>query len=395
MRTLTNQILTLVLLCAFFTSCDTPSAPLTVSRVKNWYLNPTTTNTAELSRYNILSIDTLLASCRSTQCGAFTDSLSDESGNKWILGFKTPDTLVSEKKYPLVVYLHGGTGVTINSKGEKAYEMLSPLIDSMPLFLASPSADRNTRWWSSNGLYRILQTVRYMKLRYPVDETKVFLTGVSDGAAGCWAAINCINGPFAGFVAISGYGGIVPSTGIDLYPTNIAQRPIYSINGGKDQLYPLDIVNSFLDYMEAQGVHLERSIHPEEPHGFDYRGKEFGALCTHIRSWHTISARNGSWMFIPGVPNRPDNCIDYQFGDVSDIRSFKWKLANDSLTIDATGLKTITLLLPLTSDFLFVTTNGHNKGKIKAEKNNTQILNSMLHFAIKPDTDKKMYTITF
>jgi hypothetical protein len=395
MRTLTYQILTFVLLCIFFTSCDKPSAPLSISLVKNWYLFPTAAGTAELARHNILSIDTLLASCISSQSGAFTDSLVDVSEKKWILGFKTPDTFTTEKKYPLVVYLHGGTGVTVNNKGEKAYEMLSPLIDSMPLFLASPSADRTTRWWSSNGLYRILQTVRYMKLRYPVDESKIFLAGVSDGAAGCWAAINCINGPFAGFIAISGYGGIVPSTGIDLNPANISQRPIYSISGGNDQLYPLDIVTGFLDYMQAQGVNIKRSIHPDEAHGFDYREKEFGALCTILRTWSKPSVNSGSWVFTPGVPNRPDNCIDYQFGDVSNMRRFNWKLDNDTLTINATGLKTITLQLPVTSDYLFVIANGKHKGKINTEKNNTQILNSMLHYAISPDIDKSIYTITF
>jgi hypothetical protein len=395
MYTPINQIITTALLIVFFTSCDKPSAPFSVTSVKNWYLNPTSAATAELAGQNILSIDTLLASCKSSQCGVFTDSLTDESGNRWILGFKTPDTIIAEKKYPLIVYLHGGTGVTINNKGEKAYEMLSPLIDSLPLFLASPSADRATRWWSGNGLYRILQTVRYMKLRYPVDESRVFLAGVSDGAAGCWAAADCINGPFAGFIAISGYGGIVPSTGIDLNPTNLSQRPIYSINGGKDQLYPLDIVTGFLDYMQAQGVNIKRSIYPDEPHGFDYREKEFGTLCTILRSWSKQVAQSGSWIFTSGVPNRPDNCIDYQFGEVSTLRGFQWKLDNDTLTINATGLKTITLMLPTTSDFLFVVANGKHKGKIKPEKSNTQILNSMLHYAIGPVTDKRIYTITF
>ncbi len=395
MHTLNNQILIPALLCIFFTSCSKPPAPLSVSEVKNWYLNPTTTGTAELAGYNILSIDTQLASCRSLQCGAFTDSLVDTSGNSWILGYKTPDAFTADKKYPLVVYLHGGTGVTVNNKGEKAYEMLSGLIDSMPLFLASPSANRTTRWWSSSGLYRILQTVRYMKLHYPVDESKVFLAGVSDGAAGCWAAANCINGLFAGFIAISGYGGIVPSAGIDLTPVNISQRPIYSINGGNDQLYPLDIVTGFLDYMQKQGVNITRSIHPDEAHGFDYREKESGALCRILRSWSRQSVPDGSWVFTPGVPNRPDNCIDYQFGDVSAIRSYTWKLENDTLTINATGLRKITLLLPVTSGILFVNRNNNHKEKIKAEKSNTHILNSMLHYAISPDTNKMIYTINF
>lgn len=395
MRILTNKMLLLVLLYNFFTSCDNPAAPISVTAIKNWYLNPTSAGTAVLARNNILSIDTLFASCKSSQSGAFSDSLVDTSGHMWILGFKTPDTIIKEKKYPLIIYLHGGTGVSINYKGEKAYEMLSPLIDSIPLFLASPSADRTTRWWSYNGLYRILQTVRYMKFHYPIDESRIFLAGVSDGAAGCWAAANCINGPFAGFIAISGYGGIVQSTGIDLNPVNIAQRPLYIINGGKDHLYPIEIVTGFLDYMQNQGVNVIRSIHPDEPHGFDYRQKEFAALCNIVRSWRLQPVQHGSWIFTPGMPNRPDNCITYQFGEAANSRSFIWKQYNDTLTINATGLKSITLLLPTTSDFLFVIANGKRRGTIKAEKSNTQVLNTMLHYAISPGTDKRIYTIIF
>ncbi len=246
------------------------------------------------------------------KAGAFSETLSDSFSVSYITGFRTPDIFRQDTLYPLVIYLHGGTGTTLNSKGEKAYEMLLPLADSMQLFLASPSASRNSPWWSPSGLFRILQTLRLMTLYYPIDPDKVFLVGVSDGAAGCWAAANAISSPFAGFIAVSGYGGIVQSAGMQLFPQNIMQRPFYNVNAGKDHLYPIATVNRFLDYMEQNGVNLIRKEYPEEKHGFDYRMQEMGTICQMLRTWSRPESRSFSWHFIPGYPNLPDNVISWE-----------------------------------------------------------------------------------
>jgi dienelactone hydrolase len=184
-----------------------------------------------------------------------------------------------------MVYLHGGIGTQLNTKGEAAYLMLSPLSDSMPLFLASPSANRFSPWWSECGHERILQTVRYMTLNYPVDPDRIILAGVSDGATGCYAVANKTSTPFAGFIAISGFGGLLPQLGIKLDPSNLARRPIYNINADGDHLYPVDAVNQFLDWCDAQGLDIQRKIYAGEKHGFDYRDREFCTIAAIVRNW--------------------------------------------------------------------------------------------------------------
>ncbi len=241
--------------------------------------------------YNMLyaasnGIDSIVRSIRhESVCGKGRVILKDSAGDDYIVGFMTPPVIRGDTVYPCVIYLHGGTGTERRDKGDSAYLMLDMLADSMELFLVSPSADRKAPWWSGTGLRRILQTLRYFTLHYPIDAKKVFLVGVSDGATGCWAAANTIAAPFAGFIAISGFGGLLPQLGMELFPENLMQRPIYNVNAGKDRLYPIAVVNRFLDYMEERGVNVKRKVYPDEEHGFDYRFKEAASLCGIIRNW--------------------------------------------------------------------------------------------------------------
>lgn len=275
--------------------------------------------------------------------GKFTVILPDTFGSSYTIGWKTPVQIRRDSLYPLIVYLHGGTGTTLTTKGEFAWDMLSALGDTFNLFLASPSANREAPWWSPAGISRILQTVRFMTLGYPIDPERIFLAGVSDGAAGCYAAANTVCGPFAGFIAVSGYGGMLFQLGMELYPGNIMQRPILNINAGKDQIYPIEAVRKFLDWLTANGVSVERTEYPDEKHGFDYRPKEYGHLARFIRTWkRPVATRSFSWTFVSGFPNLPDNVLQWEFLPEAGNRTINGYWINDTLQVRSAGIKTVT-----------------------------------------------------
>ena len=173
---------------------------LTAARFSEWYVAPSAVFPADTKIPAQTTIDSLVKSVRqNSRPGTTSLVLADTVGNPFTVGIETPRRIQKYTSYPCVIYLHGGIGTDRNDKGVAAYKMLSMLNDSLQVFIASPSANRTTPWWSPAGLSRILQTLRYMALHYPVNPDKIFLAGVSDGATGCWAAANCIAGPFAGF----------------------------------------------------------------------------------------------------------------------------------------------------------------------------------------------------
>jgi hypothetical protein len=323
--------------------------PTDLQIFRSWFINPSEKVDTRLTSFTEETIDSLVKNIRKhSATGTLAETLYDSSNTAYVLGYKTPPHINPDTVYPLIIYLHGGTGTTVNTKGARAFEMLAPLADSIQLFLASPSASSSARWWSSKGMSRILQTLRFMTLHYPIDSSKVFLAGVSDGATGCWAAANVIYAPFAGFFAISGYGGLLTMTGMKLFPENLMQRPIYNVNAGNDRLYPLEIVNRFLEYMTQNGVQVISKTYPDQNHGFDYREQEFGTLCNFIRTWSRPAFTSINFRFVPEFPNYPDNIFDWKLKNES-TQMCNVVMKKDTLLISIKGLQSLVIRSPLGS----------------------------------------------
>ncbi|MBN1981759.1 MAG: hypothetical protein JW795_09520, partial [Chitinivibrionales bacterium] len=213
--------------------------------------------------------------------------------------------------------------------------------DTIALYLASPSATPRSAWWSSTGLSRIIATLRYMTLHYPIDPEKIFLAGVSDGATGCFAAANTINGPFAGFIAISGFGGMLPQLGMNLVPGNLRRRPFYCINAGNDQLYPIAVVRQFYQWLKDNGVTLIDTVYANQGHGFDYRRDERQKICRLIAAWRRPQTTTIEWTVIPQVPNIADNILWWHIDDgtTAPFNQIKASWSRDTLYVQQQGIK--------------------------------------------------------
>ncbi|MBN2188071.1 MAG: dienelactone hydrolase family protein [Chitinispirillaceae bacterium] len=322
------------------------SAPVSAEEIQDYFVNPSAEKLADLASRSPADTGLPAAAFRAARmaAGAVRVRLTDSAGLPYSLGYVTPTGMRRDTAYPLIIYLHGGIGTERSDKGDSAYLMLSALADSFSLFLASPSANRSAPWWSSLGLSRILQTLRFMTLHYPVNPGKVFLAGVSDGATGCYAAANAIPAPFAGFIAVSGFGGMLPMLGMRLEPGNLRQRPVYNVNGGLDHIYPAENVREFIRLMQEQGAAITSKIYPDEKHGFDYRAREMGALAGLVRAWSRPTGAVFSWTFVPGVPNLPDNLLGWTLSsDNASVKAF-WRCS--TLVVRARGVQSLTVSLP-------------------------------------------------
>jgi hypothetical protein len=385
----------------FFCQKQVAMPPVAADQFARWFVTPSPALTDSLTSYKGIAaaLDSLAQAAKKAHegpCGAFTAILTDSFQSSYTLGWKTPAKIRRDTLYPLIVYLHGGTSTAKTTKGELAYDMLSRLGDTFNLFLASPSANMETPWWSAGGMSRVLQTVRFMTLCYPINPDKIFLAGVSDGATGCYCAANTICSPFAGFFAVSGYGGMLFSLGIKLHPQNLMQRPVLNINAGKDRIYPFAEVMKFVAWLENNGVTVEHREYPEENHGFDYREKEFGNLARLIRTWsRPAGQRSVSWTFIPGFPNVPPNCIAWETLAGAEDPAIKAFWANETLQVSAKGIKTAVVTFAQTQGAaIYVSVNGSNPKKIRpAEADAGLALSSALHQLLPQAVHQPTYRI--
>ncbi len=383
----------------FFYTCQPPLPANIDSLFANWFINPNTADKQVLSSYNLSAetLDSLALSIRQKKIseGKHSCNLTDEDGMQYIMGFATPEHIIADSLYGLIVYLHGGIGTTRNDKGEHAYEMFRFIADTMDLFLASPSGNREAPWWSVKGLNRILKTVRYMTLHFPIDPDRIVLAGVSDGATGCYAAANTINGPFAGFIAVSGFGGMLPRLGMELIPSNIRQRPIYNINAGKDHIYPMNIVEQFLTWLTESGVSVKQKFYPDEAHGFDYRVKETETLIQLLNTWQKQKRTAISWTIVNNVPNLTDNLLRWETCSNDDDKHIIAYIQKETLNVRMKGICSFSMVTDnKIADKLFLVFPDGNKKQIPAGQPDTRLyLDLLQHYCRPVITDKKIYRV--
>jgi pimeloyl-ACP methyl ester carboxylesterase len=385
-----------------FCQKQVPMPPAAADQYARWFVTPSQALTDSLKSYKGLAaaLDSLAGIAKKAhegQCGAFTAILTDTFQSSYTLGWKTPAVFRHDTLYPLIVYLHGGTSTSKTTKGEIAYDMLAALADTFNLFLASPSANRETPWWSPGGMSRVLQTVRFMTLCYPINPDKIFLAGVSDGATGCYLAANTICDPFAGFIAVSGYGGMLFSLGLKLHPQNLMQRPVLNINAGKDRIYPFAEVMKFVAWLENNGVPVEHREYPEENHGFDYREKEFGNLARLVRTWsRPDTLRSVLWTFVPGFPNVPPNCVAWETVSGAEEPAIKAFWKDDTLEVTTKGIKTAVFAFPqIQGVAIYVSVNGSNPKSTRPAKADAGLALSLaLHQLLPQAAHQAAYRIT-
>ena len=106
-----------------------------------------------------------------------------------------------------------------------------------------PSGWNDAPWWDASQVDNILHLLRDLKERYNVDESRTYLTGISDGATGAYYLAMREPTPWSSILPLNGSIAVLrsPSTGVDgpLYGNNLAAKPLDIVNGEEDPLYPV------------------------------------------------------------------------------------------------------------------------------------------------------------
>ncbi|MBI1388856.1 MAG: prolyl oligopeptidase family serine peptidase [bacterium] len=163
------------------------------------------------------------------------------------------------RTYPLILFLHGA-----GSKGSD----LSKLRNHTPLEYLERADDSHFIYvspqcpegggWSSNELHRFLQKVLEA---YPIDEKRVYLTGISMGGHGSWALAEDFPHSFAAVVVLCGAGDPV------LARARLRHTPIWIVHGELDTVVPVSRAWEMINALEPVNPDLMYTIFPNVDHG--------------------------------------------------------------------------------------------------------------------------------
>jgi predicted peptidase len=169
------------------------------------------------------------------------------------------------KLYPLVICLHGaaGRGTDNEARGIEAYAVLkAPEMQAKhPAFLLAPQCDKGFQWvdapWAkgSYNLDQVPESVYMKKVHalilqvmkdYPVDPSRIYVTGQSMGGFGTWNII--LNHPELFAAAIPICGGASPA-----HAERIKNLPVQFFHGAKDTTVPTAASRDMAAALEMAG----------------------------------------------------------------------------------------------------------------------------------------------
>ena len=237
---------------------------------------------------------------------------------------EVPDTYDPKRKWPLRVQLHGGVSRPAPKRGEKPQRSLNPnRIPGEGELILQPRAWEGIEWWRSAQVDNVLAMVEQVKRDFNVDESRIYVTGISDGGTGVYYLAMRVPTLWSACMPLNGQLLVLanPDVGAEgeLFVTNLGNCPMYVVNGGRDPLYPASGVAPLVDMMRQVGTSVTFRVYPEAGHDTSWWPKEQATFTSFVRthprvahptrlSWETDRTDRDNrvrWLVIDALGTRP------------------------------------------------------------------------------------------
>jgi hypothetical protein len=189
--------------------------------------------------------------------GSITYRFADLEGAAFETIIEVPETYDPAQKWPVRVQLHGGVSRPLDRARPRRPNNLA---GTLPQIYVYPRAWAEAQWWQTRQVDNILHVLEKLKREYNVDESRIYVTGFSDGGTGAFFFGMREPTPFSAIMPLHGNIGVLanPASGADgqMYPGNLANRPMFATNGGLDRLYPISAMAPLIALIERAGVEL-------------------------------------------------------------------------------------------------------------------------------------------
>lgn len=262
------------------------------------------------------------------------------------------------KRYQVRFQLHGGVMGRSTNQPRNSGDIGA--LAGAEQFYVIPYGWTDAPWWSEDQVLNMNAIVDSLKRAYNVDENRVVVSGVSDGATGAYYLAMRETTPFASFLPLNGF--ILVLANVDagihdqLYPNNLRNKPFFVVNGGRDRLYPTAAVEPYVLHLKNAGVSLDYHPQPLGEHNTawwpDVRDAFERFAGDHPRdpsparlTWETSNLKHNRahWLVIdklgaqPGDPRNLPDVNDFSPIDVTDMPLFEHRDHSGRVDLVRTG----------------------------------------------------------
>jgi predicted peptidase len=153
----------------------------------------------------------------------------------------------SRERWPLILYLHGGSvrGDDINQMKKLGLAEKVAADPKFPFIVVSPQCHKGEIWTDVDALGAVLDEVTGT---HRVDPDRVYVTGHSMGGRGALYAAYKMPDRFAAVVSVAPVGLITA------WADKLATLPLWLFHGPNDQFTPMNEVEELVRAIEAAGA---------------------------------------------------------------------------------------------------------------------------------------------
>jgi len=173
----------------------------------------------------------------------------------------------SLKKWPLIIYLHGGS-----PRGTDTLKLYSSGIPDQiwrgrefPFIIVAPQCPLGHRWSTDNWFENFYNEIT---TKYNVDINKVYLTGVSLGGAGTWYLAIKHSDKFAAIAPMSGFTSHIDY--IDKNIDKLVDIPIWAFHGKIDKVVQFEETERIIRRLEGKNKNLKFTAKPDVGHWMEW-----------------------------------------------------------------------------------------------------------------------------
>jgi len=179
------------------------------------------------------------------------------------------------KPMPAIIFLNGaGECVTDGLKQALIGLGMAVMLDSTqwPFIVIFPQKqDVKTLWEDEDAM--LMATLKQSKKDYNIDDTRLYLTGLSQGGHGTWAIAAKHPDLFAAIAPICGWGD-------EDIAKKVAKVPVWAFHGDKDEAVYVERSREMEKWITAAGGACKLTIYPDVGHNSldnAYRNENLGA----------------------------------------------------------------------------------------------------------------------
>ena len=188
-----------------------------------------------------------------------------------------PKPFDAQQKYPLVIFLHGAGERGEDNEKQLVHGMNDFASDEImaryPAFVIAPQCPIGEAWGGIRRLAKsptpegqltpalsaTLKAVETIRKEFPIDDKRIYITGLSMGGYGTWDALAKQTELFAAAAPICGGGD--PASAVTM-----KKVPIWAFHGEDDQTVPVERSREMIEALKTAGASPKYTEYPGVGH---------------------------------------------------------------------------------------------------------------------------------